>query len=446
MPINVFGNSSNNANNKIDTSLFVRKPYLKTNYIESNIEEDIDLKNQYRIKNLPDPISIREAASKNYVDNLFNDPTIIKNNSHIDLNDRNITNARFIQVNQMPQIDSHLTAKLYVDNSIDESSIVRNNQDNDFDNYNLTNINSITLNTQAVNDNHVITKAYVDQFHQENERSRRDVGLDFYNESTDLVKNNQNNDFNDNKLTNINSITINKNPTNNNHVTNKKYIDDALDKNTIVRLNDNSNDRYLQVRINNTSYNLQIYNKTQIIDTTKILFPNTGHDLLQNWKIVVNNKNGEGTPFEFIKSTKTSSPTPNSGASNLPPIGNSFMFIETSANNHDTLNDNVFASFERTDIIHISNITFYYNRFSSSDPSKRNMGKLDIQLLRNGSWQSEFVIEKNTNYSTSSSEWTLLNLNLISQPNYGIKLVYSAIRNAHADMCFSDINITHSIF
>ena len=170
MPINVFGNSSNNSGNKIDTPLFVQKPYLRTNYIESNIEEDIDSKNQFRIKNLPDPISIREAASKNYVDNLFNNPSIVKNNAHIDLNDRNITNARFIQVNQLPQIPSHLTAKLYVDNSIDESSLVRNNKDNDFGNYKLTNINSITLNKQAENDDEVITKAYVDQFHQENER------------------------------------------------------------------------------------------------------------------------------------------------------------------------------------------------------------------------------------------------------------------------------------
>ena len=43
MPINVFGNSNSNDNGrKIDTSLFVQKPYLRTNYIESNIEEDID--------------------------------------------------------------------------------------------------------------------------------------------------------------------------------------------------------------------------------------------------------------------------------------------------------------------------------------------------------------------------------------------------------------------
>ena len=127
MPINVFGNSSKNSENKIDTSLFVQKPYLRMNYMECFIDEDIDLKAQYRIKNLPDPISIREATSKNYVDNLFNDRSIIKNTAHIDLNDRNITNARFIQVNQIPQVDSHLTAKLYVDNLVNESSVVRNN-------------------------------------------------------------------------------------------------------------------------------------------------------------------------------------------------------------------------------------------------------------------------------------------------------------------------------
>ena len=88
---------------------------------------------------------------------------------------------------------------MYVDNAIDEISLVRNNQDNDFNNYNLTKINGITLNTQAVNDIHAITKAYVHQIHHENERPRRDLGLSFYNEEVDLVKNNQDNDFNDRK-------------------------------------------------------------------------------------------------------------------------------------------------------------------------------------------------------------------------------------------------------
>ena len=128
MPINVFGNSNSNENgSKIDTSLFVQKPYLRSNYREANIEEDIDLKNQYTTKNLPNPVSIREAASKNYVDTLFNDSSLPKNTVHIDLNDRNLANARFIQVNQWPQIDSHLTAKLYVDTAIDEPSLARKN-------------------------------------------------------------------------------------------------------------------------------------------------------------------------------------------------------------------------------------------------------------------------------------------------------------------------------
>ena len=68
------------------------------------------------------------------------------------MNDRNITNARIIQVNQLPQIDGHLTTKLYVDIAIDEPSLFRNTSDNDFIKYNLTNINIITLNKQAEDD------------------------------------------------------------------------------------------------------------------------------------------------------------------------------------------------------------------------------------------------------------------------------------------------------
>ena len=280
MPINVFGNSSNNNNdNKFDTSLFVQKPYLRTNYIESNIEEDIDLKNQYKIKNLPDPINVRDACNKNYVDTLFND-----------------------------------------------SSLIKNNKDNDFGNYNLSNINSTTLNKQAENDNEVITKAYVDQFHQENERSRRDVGLDFYNESTDLVKNNQDNNLNDYKITNINLITINNNPIDDNHVTNKKYIDDELNKNTLLRFNQTLQN-YLKVSVGNDTYNLTKYNKIQLTDTTFLKYPNSGGYLLQNWRILCNDENGNGKIQNFLKSTKSTSPTTDSGASSLPPIGNAFMYI-----------------------------------------------------------------------------------------------------------------------
>ena len=89
-------------------------------------------------------------------------------------------------------------------------------------NFNFTNISSFTLNTQAVNDNEVITKAYVDQFHREKERSRKDLPIDFFDELSDLVKINQDNNLNDKILTNLDSITINRDPIPNNEVANNK--------------------------------------------------------------------------------------------------------------------------------------------------------------------------------------------------------------------------------
>ena len=439
MPINVFGNSSNNSEQKIDTSLFVQKPYLRTNYIEADIEEDIDLKNQFRIKNLPDPISIREAASKNYVDNLFNDPSIIKNNAHIDLNDRNITNARFIQVNQLPQIDSHLCAKLYVDNAIDESSLLRLDPNEKLD---LDNQESIILNSTLTSPKTIIeipTKAYIDSLHEENERSRRDLI-----ESNDLIKNNQDNEFNDNKLLNLDSVVVNRNPTLDNELSNKRYIDDELDKNTIVRFNQTLSN-YLKVTVGNDTYNLSKYNKIQLTDTTIIKYPNTGGYLLPGWRIFCNDKNNSGKIQDFLKSTKSNSPTGHSGATSLSPIGDAFMYIETSGNNSG--NDYVFVSWERIDIIQITNITFYYNRYSIlTDDSKKSMGRFRIQLLlENNTWRTQYTIAKNDEYSDNSTDWKLLNLDFTVE-NYGIKLIYDQIDTPHADMCFSNITITHSVY
>ena len=444
MPINVFGNSSNNSENKIDTSLFVQKPYLRTNYIESNIEEDIDLKNQFRIKNLPDPINITDCCSKKYADNLFNDPSIIKNSAHLDLNDRNITNARFIQVNQLPQIDSHLTAKLYVDNAIDESSLLRLNPNEKLD---LDNQESIFLNSTSKSPKTVIeipTKAYIESLHEENERSRPDLGIDFYDESNDLVKNNQDNDFNDNKLLNLGSVTVNRNPTLDNELSNKKYIDNELDKNTIVRFNQTLSN-YSKVTVGNDTYNLSKYNKIQLTDTTSIKYPNTGGYLLPGWRIYCNDKNNNGKIQDFIKSTKTNSPTGLSGATTLPPIGISFMYIETSGNNSG--NEDVFVSWERIDIIQITNITFYYNRYSILiDDSKKSMGRFRIQLLlENNTWSTQYAIAKNDEQSDNSTDWTLLNL-YFTVENYGIKLIYDQVDTPNADMCFSNITITHSVY
>ena len=191
---------------------------MRTNYIEANIEEDIDLKNQYRIKNLPDPLSIREAASKKYVDNLFNDPSIIKNSAHIDLN---ITNCRFLSVNQLPQIDSHLTAKLYVDkaisDSIDESSLLRLDTDEK-----LTQ-DTIVLNSTLTSPKTIVelpTKNYVDNK---------------FNDSS-IIKNVDNVDFNDKDIDNVGWIKVNKWPRDGEHLTPKLYVDNAIHESSLLRL------------------------------------------------------------------------------------------------------------------------------------------------------------------------------------------------------------------
>ena len=48
MPTSVFGSTSISREKKLDTSSFVQKPYLRTNYIENISEEDVYNKNQKR--------------------------------------------------------------------------------------------------------------------------------------------------------------------------------------------------------------------------------------------------------------------------------------------------------------------------------------------------------------------------------------------------------------
>ena len=158
----------------------------------------------------------------------------------------------------------------------------------------------------------------------------------------------------------------------------------------------------MQARVGNTAYKLQIYNKAQIIDTTVIQNGNTGGYVLQNWLIECLDKKDSGKISNFIKTTRTTSPTGDSGATNLPPIGDSFMFVETSGNNAG--DDKVFCSWARTDLIHISNITFYYNRFSTANEGLHKMGQFRIQLLRSGTWEAFYTMEKNTNFTELSTD------------------------------------------
>ena len=71
------------------------------------------------------------------------------------------------------------------------------------------------------------------------------------------------------------------------------------------------------------------------------------------------------------------------------------MYIETTSGNHRKI---VFCSFERTNIIQITNITFYYNRFSIlTNDSLKSMGRFRILLLlEDNTWSTQYTIPKNS--------------------------------------------------
>ena len=86
------------------------------------------------------------------------------------------------------------------------------------------------------------------------------------------------------------------------------------------------------------------------------------------------------------------------------------MYIETSSNNHG---ENVSVSFERTDIIQISNIIFYYNRvLILTNDSLKSMSRIRIQLLLEDITRSaRYDIPKKHRYSDTSTQWMNLGLN-----------------------------------
>ena len=74
------------------------------------------------------------------------------------------------------------------------------------------------------------------------------------------------------------------------------------------------------------------------------------------------------------------------------------------------------------------------------------MGRFKIQLsLEDKIWSSRYSMPKNDRYSDTSTNSTLVNLNFTVE-KYGIRLIYDQINLPHADMCFSNITITHSVF
>ena len=61
------------------------------------------------------------------------------------------------------------------------------------------------------------------------------------------------------------------------------------------------------------------------------------------------------------------------------------------------------------------------------------------------SYVFRYNIPKKDRHSDSSTDWTLLYLNINVEKD-GFELNYEQIDTAHADMCFSNITITHSVY
>ena len=83
------------------------------------------------------------------------------------------------------------------------------------------------LNSEPINDNHAVTKSYVDSV-SGNDRN----GVVLYTVSKD-----QHNKIDETKLTNLDSVTFNRNPLLDVETFIKKYVNDGVEKSTTLRIN-----------------------------------------------------------------------------------------------------------------------------------------------------------------------------------------------------------------
>ena len=149
---------------------------------------------------------------------------------------------------------------------------------------------SIVFNSSSTSPRTIIelpTKSYVDRLHEIN-RNRRDLSSVF---------NDQDNEFDNNKLTKLDSITVCRDPSSDNELANKKYVDDSIGEGNVLRFNQTLQN-YLKVSVGNDTYNLYKYDKMQITDATNIKYPKTSGYLLQNCVTKCNDINN------IVKNTK----------------------------------------------------------------------------------------------------------------------------------------------
>ena len=113
------------------------------------------------------------------------------------------------------------------------------------------------------------SQTYVDSSH-ENSRSGRDLSSVF---------NDQDNEFDKNKLPFLNSVSVNRYHSSDNELANKKCVDGSIGEKKVLRFNQ-ALENYSKVSVGNDTYIRTKYDKIQITDKTIIEYPNTDGYLL----------------------------------------------------------------------------------------------------------------------------------------------------------------------
>ena len=445
-------NTSTSASN-------VTRGYIRANYIESNLEEDIDMKNQFKILNLPNPTLLQDPTTKYYVDNKtvdlvpnseFDNTTIVRTNKNNNFNGNTITGCESVYVNRDPQYELELSTKRYTDTLIDESSIVRTNKDIIFN-------KSISLNTDPTkqfNDyeiDNIVPKSVINEFvttsidefsllrlHQDEKLDHSDyITLEsnltvpktivYIPLNNNLARTDRDNDFNNHIITDVGD------PINDNDAVNKRYVDSGLKQDGIV----SETSDVVSIIVNTTNGELSFPLVTkQYVDRfvynvllTMLEFTNnTGTDLWIDCALEVGA--GMSSLAGFFKASDSITPSTGTGPETLPPIGSYYAYIEASTPNNGV---DKYAHITYTKHKNITKVKFWYHR------NGINMCRFRLQYQTlDDQWKDKITFPA----KEQSDGWELLE-ETISEDNKGIRFYFDEILGYESDMAFSNITISY---
>ena len=149
----------------------VTKSYVRANYIESNMEEDIDMKQKFKIKNLVDPTNDFDAANKSCTDKSTNESTLLRIPTYEPLTNDYVS---------LKNVESNKVIELATTNYVKDDISIKN--------YNKTNdiIDSIDVANHDFTPTIITlpTKQYIDsKLKETNNRARRSI-----NEHPDIMR------------------------------------------------------------------------------------------------------------------------------------------------------------------------------------------------------------------------------------------------------------------